>query len=332
MGDGQESPPSSASRAVKTPPRQVTVSNGLRDWSVKVVRPLARFAVRHWIRHDELVRLRQQVRYLGLAHLLERLSEPPKDLTLFELSVFSQNGEDGVLQEILRRIGVTKGSFVEIGASNNESNCMLLADAFGWSGLFIDASEEESEVLRRKYRSVPEVEVVQVFITAGNFEDVLRGKRLDAEFDLLSIDVDGNDYWLWSALEEHRPKIVVIEYNASLPHDGSVVQPYDPTKSWDGTDAFGASLGALRALAKEKGYRLVHTDLSGTNAFFVREDLAESGFVPEEAAQVRSPNYFLYGLSHRESRGLQSPNKDESQKPGGHTDPGATGRGLQDQR
>jgi hypothetical protein len=302
MGQWTRSQSSPGSGTDKLRPKQATVSSGFREWSVRAIRPVARFALRHWIRHDELIRVRQQVRYLSLAHLLARLPEPPLDLTLFELSVFSQNGEDGVLQEILRRIGVKRPHFVEIGASSNESNCLLLADAFGWSGIFIDASEEETEALRRKYRAVPEVRIIQILVTPENLQDTLRRELIGEEFDVLSIDVDGNDYWLWASLQEYRPRVVIIEYNASQPHDTSVVQPNDSAKSWDGTDSFGASLGALRLLAHEKGYRLVHTDLSGTNAFFVREDLAGSGFLSEDLAQVRSPNYFLYGLNHRESR------------------------------
>jgi hypothetical protein len=326
MEESAKSPSSPVRGAVKLHPGQPTVSDGVRDWSVRLLRPIARFALHHWIRHEELIRLRQQVRYLSVAHLLARLPESPVDLTLFELSVFSQNGEDGVLQEILRRIGVTKRFFVEIGASSNESNCLLLADALGWSGIFIDASEEETEVLRRKYRAADEVRVVRDLVTARNLQDTLRRERIDEEFDVLSIDIDGNDYWLWAALQEYRPRIVVIEYNASLPHDTWVVQPNDPAKSWDGTDSFGASLGALRLLAQEKGYRLVHTDLSGTNAFFVREDLAGSSFLSEDMAQVRSPNYFLYGINHRETRARQLSQTDGSQKRGADPTPGFAGR------
>lgn len=279
--------------------KRLGLPKSVRGLSTRALTPIARFALRHWIRHDELVRVRQQIRYLALGQLLARSPEQPVDLTLFELSVFSQNGEDGVVQEILRRIGVSRRFFVELGCSSNESNCLLLADAFGWSGLFIDANETEFHALSRKYRAASGIRVVQDVVTADNFQDILRREEVPNEFDLLSIDVDGNDYWIWQALEDYRPRMVVIEYNASLPHDRSLVQPNDSGISWDGTESFGASAGALRDLARQKNYRLVHTDLSGTNAFFVREDLADSALAIDSEAQVRAPNYFLYGLTHR---------------------------------
>jgi hypothetical protein len=117
------------------------------------------------------------------------------------------------------------------------------------------------------------------------------------ELDVLSIDVDGNDYWIWRALMAYSPRIVVIEYNAHWPADVRWVQPYDPERTWQGTDNFGASLGALRSLGTEKGYRLVHTELTGTNAFFVRSDLAAVMPAPE-VVPVRAPNYFLSGGGH----------------------------------
>ena len=89
-----------------------------------------------------------------------------------------------------------------------------------------------------------------------------------------SIDVDGIDLGIWRALSIARPRLVVIEYNAALDPAAALVQPLEPPREWDGTDFFGASLGALRRVGREKGYRLVHTDVTGVNAFFVREDLA----------------------------------------------------------
>src|SRR2546430_16765784 len=117
----------------------------------RLTRPFVRFLLRHWVRHEETIRIRQQLRYLALAHLLSRSESRPIDLTPFELSLFSQNGEDGVLAEILRRIGAGGKCFVEIGASVNEANCLLLADAYQWSGVFVEADIDEYTGLTRKY-------------------------------------------------------------------------------------------------------------------------------------------------------------------------------------
>jgi len=119
-----------------------------------------------------------------------------------------------------------------------------------------------------------------------------------AEPDLCSIDVDGADYWIWRALTRYRPRVVVIEVNAALPADERWAQPED-APPWDETDAFGASLGALRALGADKGYRLVHWDMSGVNACFVRDDLAAA--VPDafpDAPVLRAPNQGLRGGRH----------------------------------
>jgi hypothetical protein len=266
----------------------------------EAVRPLVRFTLRHWIRHDELVRIRQQMRYLGYNALLTRQAEASRDLTLYELSVFSQNGEDGVLQEIFRRIGTTNGYFIEIGASPNESNTVLLADAFGWQGTIIDASESESSGLTTKYASSDRVVVARAFVDASNINGLLDSEDIPTVPDLFSLDIDGNDYWVWSALEVIRPRVVVIEYNSHVPPDLEAVQPNEPTRAWNGTSFFGASLASFRSLASAKGYRLVHCDTSGINLIFVDKSTLgpDTDFLPEAEVISRVPNYYLYGLRH----------------------------------
>jgi hypothetical protein len=117
------------------------------------------------------------------------------------------------------------------------------------------------------------------------------------EPDVLSIDVDGNDYSIWQALTTYSPRIVVIEYNARWPLLERWVQPYDPERVWQGTDNYGASLGALRSLGEEKGYHFVHTELTGNNAFFIRADL-EAVLPRPEVVPLRAPNHFLSGSDH----------------------------------
>ena len=121
------------------------------------------------------------------------------------------------------------------------------------------------------------------------------------EPDLVSIDVDGNDYWIWRALTGYRPRLVIVEYNGAIDPRERRVMPYTPGFRWDGTSDYGASLGALEELAAEKGYRLVHTELAGVNAFFVREDLV-GGLPAGDAVPRRSANHVLMGLGHPEPR------------------------------
>jgi hypothetical protein len=115
------------------------------------------------------------------------------------------------------------------------------------------------------------------------------------------IDVDGNDYWIWRALEAFRPRVVVIEYNGDLDPTVPKVMPYAPGWRWDHTSGYGASLAALEALGADKGYRLVHTELAGVNAFFVRDELAGPLPAGDEVPR-RSASHSLLGHGHRPPR------------------------------
>lgn len=220
------------------------------------------------------------------------------DLTPFELRVFSQNGEDGVLEAILREVGVVSRTFVEFGAERGlEGNCVFLAEVLGWSGLFIEADETAFAVLESRYRDRPQVVTTCAAVTAANINDIIEAAGLGGLIDVLSIDIDSHDYWVWEALTVVEPTVVVIEYNAHIPYPEARVQPLHEPGPWQGTDYFGASLGALEYLANRKGYVLVHTDLAGVNAFFVRADRA-GGLPINEAVPRRAPNFFLDGLGH----------------------------------
>jgi hypothetical protein len=219
------------------------------------------------------------------------------DLTAFEGRRRSQNGEDGVIAEILRRIGTTGRWFVDFGASTGaETNCALLADVLGWSGLFIEPGDYEFGLLSSKYRGSRRVRTEQALVGPDNVESLFRAAGVPDEPDVLSIDIDGGDYYVWEAIESFRPRLVVIEYNSALDPQRRLVQPRDAGR-WEHTTFYGASLGAMRALGAEKGYRLVHTELSGNNAFFVREELAEP-LPAGDDVPWRAPNYTLQSWTH----------------------------------
>jgi hypothetical protein len=252
--------------------------------------------------------------YLAIAELQRRHSHigphpggPPdaRALSGFELRAFSQNGEDGVLAEILRRIGAQTRFFVEFGVeSGREGNCVYLADVAGWRGLFMEADELLYRVLEAKYSAQENVRTARALVAPENIVELFAHGEVIAEPDVLSIDVDGQDYWIWEAIEGYRPRVVIVEYNSVLDPRRRLVQPNQPDRSWDGTDYFGASLGALQALANRKGYQLVHTELSGANAFFVRADLAIDTFPEAADIAVRgTPNYFQSGYRHPASGG-----------------------------
>jgi hypothetical protein len=218
-----------------------------------------------------------------------------QDLTSFEMRVFSQSGEDGVIAEILSRIGITNKWFVEFGiGTGHQGNCVLLADVYGWNGLFCEPDAGNFSKLQRKYLHNPNIQTEHVAITPANIEEVFDRRGVPEELDVLSIDVDTIDYWIWKALNKYRPRLLVVEYNGSLNLDQRLAYPEDTSARWDeATRFYGSSLGAFRQLAEEKNYQLVHTEMNGVNAFFVPDDLASLVGVP--LPPMRSANFGLTG-------------------------------------
>jgi hypothetical protein len=197
------------------------------------------------------------------------------DLRAFEKRVSSQNGEDGIIQEIFNRIGSDTRYFVEFGVETGiECNCARLVREEHWRGLFMESDPGQFARLTERYRDCPGVQTWCAAVTSANIEELLAANRVPKNFDLLSIDIDGNDYWVWAAIKHWRPRVVVIEYNASYPPPRKWVMKENPNHRWDGTNYYGASLASLAALGKQKGYLLVGTTSNGVNAFLVRDDLA----------------------------------------------------------
>lgn len=231
--------------------------------------------------------------YLAIGMLRDRPAQGSGGLTPSELRVFSQNGEDGVLAEILARIGVERRFFVEFGVQDGvQCNTRYLAEVLGWSGVYFEADAAAFGDLEQRLRNRTDLTTVQALVTPENVEQLFRDAGVPTELDVLSIDVDGQDYWIWQAIEGYQPSVVVIEYNAALPADELLVEPRGGS-AWEPlVDFFGASLGAIRALGEQKGYALVHADLAGVNAFFVRTDLAGAF---DQAPLLRGPNFDLAG-------------------------------------
>ncbi len=212
---------------------------------------------------------------------LARRKSFPSNLMNFEKKHFSQFGEDGVIAEIFRRIGTTGKFFVEFGfgfhAGRLECNTTWLLESGGWSGVWLDGSAENVELGRAMVAGRP-VKILQRFLTRENIAALFQEAGVPGEFDLLSIDVDGNDYWLWRELKKYRPRVVVIEYNSYYVAPKRWVMPYDADHRWDGSNHFGASLESLAGLGNEFGYTLVGCESHGVNAFFVRNDLVGKSF------------------------------------------------------
>jgi len=206
-----------------------------------------------------------------------------------EIKVYSQNGEDGILLYILAKIGVQNRCFVEFGIGDGtENNTANLALNFGWHGLLMDCKSDNVAFAKRFYQNrlgprASRVKIIQCLVTTENINKVLLQNGVQGEIDLLSIDIDGNDYWVWKAMSAINPRVVVIEYNSSMGHEKSLIVKYDPNfdryKKHPTGFYHGASLAALTKLANSKGYILVGCDSTGVNAFFVRKDAAH--WLPE---------------------------------------------------
>jgi hypothetical protein len=232
----------------------------------------------------------------------------PKRLEPFGFKVYSQNDEDGIIQEICRRLDIHNGRFCEIGVENGlECNSLYLLHK-GWSGCWIEANQNYTNFIKTKFQSVlgRRLHLLQKLVTAENVDECLAAVRTgDGEIDLLSIDIDGNDVYLLQSMSS-SPKIVCIEYNAKFPGDIVKQQKYDPQRRWAGTDYMGSSLKAVTRVAEQKGYRLVGTSVTGANAFFVRNDLARDLF-PEDASSEHLYNPARYWLTFDHYRNIGHP-------------------------
>ena len=233
-------------------------------------------------------------------HLTTERLESFKCLERYGYKCYSQNDEDGIIEEIFNRIGTTNKIFVEFGVENGlESNAHLLLFK-GFSGLWIEGNKEFYNSLCSKFYPViknGQLQVINAFITRENINRLIEQSNICGEIDMLSIDLDGNDYYIWDAIEVIKPRLVIIEYNAKFPPSIEWVTAYDENHIWDGTDWYGASLKALENLGKKKGYQLVGTGINGVNAYFVKKELAGEKFIlPASAETLYNPSRL--GLKH----------------------------------
>jgi hypothetical protein len=225
----------------------------------------------------------------------------PRRLLRYGFKMYSQNDEDGIIQEIFRRIGTTNRMFVEFGVETGvECNTakLLIED---WRGLWIEADRGLVQQIHHRFGPVlpaGQLRVMESLVTAENINALIESADFHGEIDLLGIDIDYNDYWVWKAITIIRPRVVVIEYNASLRPPLSLTVPYHPKGCWDGSNVYGASLEALVRLGIDKGYRIVGCSIAGVNAFFVRADLCGDKFLePATAAEhYEPPRHFFHLL------------------------------------
>ena len=214
----------------------------------------------------------------------------PYDLLSERFRYRSQNEEDGLVLALFKRIGTTDRRCVEIGCGLNGGNSGFLVQECGWTGLMVDANRSKIATIKTRF-SGHAVTANKHRITVDNVNRTLEMYGFTGDIDFLSIDIDGNDYWVWEALTACTPRVVALEYNWLFGADRAVTVPYDPEfkVGAPGTRSYrGASLAALVHLSRRKGYRLVATER--VNAFFVRNDIAPAIPALDVARGYRPPS------------------------------------------
>ncbi|MFM2206378.1 MAG: hypothetical protein RL213_353 [Bacteroidota bacterium] len=240
---------------------------------------------RVWDKFNPAAQVPQRQLYLYYREAARRGSVPALKDTGFK--VFSQHEEDGLLLFIFAVIGESGKRFVEIGSNDGvNSNCANLALNFGWHGLFIDADRAAVQRGQRFYDRYPDPwsykpRFICSKVTRENVNALIREGGMEGEIDLLSIDLDGYDYWIWDALEAVRPRVVIIETHVEFGFNNIVV-PYDPNYVFPGRHPVyhGASPVAMTRLAARKGYRLVGANDYGHNLIFILDPLGRE-LIPE---------------------------------------------------
>jgi hypothetical protein len=237
-------------------------------------------------------------------------------LSDYEFRVFSQGGEDGIIQSLVDRVEVGPKVFVEFGVEDyREANTRFLAEHDNWTGLVIDGSRENIERVRSSevcWRQ--NLRAVEAFVTRDNINGLISEQGIGGEIGLLSIDIDGNDYWVWESIEVVAPSLIIIEYNHRFGSEAAVTIPYDE-KFRRGEKYpiyyFGASLRALCLLGQRKGYAFVGGTSNGVNAFFVRRDK-----LPESLIELAPSEGYVAGnfTEVRDERGLFIPASPEEEK------------------
>jgi hypothetical protein len=195
--------------------------------------------------------------------------------------VYSQNDEDGLINEIFHRIQVRHHTFIEIGVGNGLENNTLYLLVQGWCGLWIEANESHCDFIRNRFVHALNSDALmlcQSFVNKGNINDLIMRNGFKGEIDLLSVDIDGNDYHVVRAIDSISPRVIMIEYNSKFPPPVKWVMKYNPQHVYDSTDYFGASLKSYEILFSKKGYSLVGCNITGANAFFIRNDLTGEFF------------------------------------------------------
>lgn len=282
----------------------------LKSWFVRQLQACSRIAgmaeLREQVIESKLLSARLLIRQMKAQGAVACLEDA-------EFKVFSQFGDDGIIQYLLQQTDIPrdKRKFIEFGVQDyQESNTRFLLMNDNWSGLILDGSESNiSKVVSDSQFWRHDLKAVAAFIDRDNVNDLFTCNGFEGEIGLLSVDIDGNDYWVWESINAVNPIIVVCEYNSTFGREHAITVPYDPAFQRNAAHYsnlyWGASLKALYVLASRRGYAFVGCNSAGNNAYFVRQDKlgglrpleCEEGYVEAKFRESRGQSGALTYLS-----------------------------------
>tara|TARA_E500000178_G_scaffold329813_1_gene361120 strand:+ start:1752 stop:2651 length:900 start_codon:yes stop_codon:yes gene_type:complete len=213
-------------------------------------------------------------------------------------SIYSQFNEDGIIQFLINNLDIKNKEFIEIGVENfEEANTRFLLQNNCWKGLIIDSLKENINFIKKQtYYWRYQLEAEDVFITKENVNNIIKKYDFKQNIGLLSIDIDGNDYWVWDAISSINPDVLIIEYNSLFGSEKSLTIKYDKNFVRPNRGIYkclyGASLKALTNLSEKKGYSLVAVNSNGNNAFYVRNELLNEKIYKRDVIKCFKKNTF----------------------------------------
>jgi hypothetical protein len=251
------------------------------------------FLNKMYLKNQILIRLS-----LGRIESKINLDKKSKNINDFEFKVFSQFGEDGIIQYLINNLKIYNKKFIEFGVENyEEANTRFLLENNNWSGLIIDSSQKNiNHITKQNYYWRNDLIAINAFVSTENINDIIKKNNFNGNIGLLSIDIDGNDYWILKSINAISPDIIIIEYNANFGLEKSLTVKYNENfqRAKLGIDrlVYGCSLKAAFNLCKEKGYSLVCTNSNGNNAFFVKNNLLNEKIISKNIGEVFQVNSF----------------------------------------
>ena len=225
-------------------------------------------------------------------------------LSDYEWKIFSQWGEDGIIDFLVSEVSIVNKTFIEFGVENfSESNCRYLLMKSDWNGFVIDSSQKNIKKLKNSYYFWKyDLQTFVAFININNINELLIKSGFERDLGILSIDIDGNDYHILNKIDCFDPRIIICEFNPLFGNDRKITVPYDPkfyrTRKHYSNLYWGASINALRSLLTKQDYTLVGTGMQGGNAYFIKNSLMT------DHLRILAKNPFCFNFNWRESRDI----------------------------